>query len=318
MSRFLEKLKEAKASVNRLETTTLQLNITKKCNQACRHCHVESSPIRTEKMSREVLERILELLDQSSEVQTIDITGGAPELHSDFRWFVAELRKRNLQVIDRCNLTILFELGQEDTAEFLAAHQVQVVASLPCYSSKNVDYQRGKGVFGKSIDALKMLNKLGYGKPQSELELYLVYNPTGASLPPSQSKLEEDYRKKLYEDFGIEFTGLFTITNVPIKRFLFDLKRQNKLVEYMQLLIENFNLKAFEGVMCRSLVSIDHEGQIYDCDFNQMLELPVPGIKKNIWAIESFSALSGEKIFFDDHCFACTAGAGSSCTGATA
>jgi len=318
LNRFLEKLKEAKASVNRLETTTLQLNITKTCNQACRHCHVESSPIRTEKMSREVLNQILVLLDHSPEVQTVDITGGAPELHSDFRWFVAELRKRDLQVIDRCNLTILFEPGQEDTAEFLAAHQVQVVASLPCYSSKNVDYQRGKGVFGKSINALKKLNELGYGKPQSELELYLVYNHIGANLPPSQSKLEEDYRKKLFEDFEIQFTGLFTITNVPIKRFLFDLKRQNKYEEYMQLLIDNFNFKAFEGVMCRNLVSIDYQGRIYDCDFNQMLELSVPRANRTIWDIESFSVLSGEKILFNDHCFACTAGAGSSCTGATA
>lgn len=317
MSRFLEKLKETKASINRLETTTLQLNITKKCNQACRHCHVESSPIRTEKMGREVLNRILFLLDGSPEIKTIDITGGAPELHPDFRWFVSELRKKDLQVIDRCNLTVLFEPGQEDTAEFLAAHQVQVVASLPCYSSKNVDYQRGKGVFGKSIDALKRLNALGYGRPKSELELYLVYNPIGSKLPPSQSMLEEDYRKKLYEDFEIQFTSLFTITNVPIKRFLFDLNRQNKFEEYRQLLIDSFNLKAFEGVMCRSLVSIGYQGEIYDCDFNQMLELSVPGLKKTIWEIGSFSDFSGEQIRFDDHCFACTAGAGSSCTGVT-
>jgi len=317
LSRFLEKLKETKASINRLETTTLQLNITKKCNQACRHCHVESSPIRTEKMGREVLNRILFLLDGSPEIKTIDITGGAPELHPDFRWFVSELRKKDLQVIDRCNLTVLFEPGQEDTAEFLAAHQVQVVASLPCYSSKNVDYQRGKGVFGKSIDALKRLNALGYGRPKSELELYLVYNPIGSKLPPSQSMLEEDYRKKLYEDFEIQFTSLFTITNVPIKRFLFDLNRQNKFEEYRQLLIDSFNLKAFEGVMCRSLVSIGYQGEIYDCDFNQMLELSVPGLKKTIWEIGSFSDFSGEQIRFDDHCFACTAGAGSSCTGVT-
>jgi len=244
----------------------------------------------------------------------VDITGGAPELNENFRRLVSESRSMQKQVIDRCNLTVLFEPGLETLAEFLAANNVEITASLPCYTESNVDQQRGKGAFEKSIRSLRLLNAIGYGKAGSGLALNLVYNPLGASLPPPQEKLEADYKSHLRESFGIEFNRLFTITNMPIKRFADMLLREGKHDAYMGLLANHFNSATVEHVMCRDLVSIGWDGKIYDCDFNQMLDLETPG-RKNIWEIESFSELANSRIATDSHCFGCTAGAGSSCGG---
>jgi radical SAM/Cys-rich protein len=300
----------------RNRVTTVQVNLGKLCNQACHHCHVEAGPKRTEVMTLQSMERIIALLRTTGDIRTVDLTGGAPELNPHFRWFVRELRGLGLHVMDRCNLTVLLEQGQEDTAEFLAQQQVEITASLPCYSQKNVEQQRGKGVFDKSIAALRMLNQLGYGKPGSALTLNLVYNPGGPFLPPAQAKLEADYRRELGALFGIEFTGLFTITNMPIKRFLHELERDGKLEAYMHLLVTSFNPQAASGVMCRDLVSVGWDGELYDCDFNQMLELPLGGSRKTLWDIASFQDIEPQPIAFDSHCYGCTAGAGSSCGGA--
>ena len=315
---FADHVRQSGLALTRRRLTTLQVNIGKRCNQACRHCHVEASPLRTEAMSFRTIQRLLDLLADAPHVRTVDITGGAPELHPDFRHFVREIRGMGREVIDRCNLTVLFENGQQDTAEFLAEHGVQIVASLPCYSQGNVDKQRGGGVFNKSVQALQKLNALGYGMPGSPLTLNLVYNPLGAFLPPAQAGLQEDYKQRLREDFGIEFTALFTITNMPIKRFLADLMRQNRLSEYMALLVESFNPAAAAGVMCRDLISVGHDGTIYDCDFNQMLELPVPGEQRTIWDIAALADFDQGAIALGNHCYGCTAGAGSSCGGALA
>lgn len=293
----------------------LQINVGKLCNQACRHCHVEAGPKRTETMAKSTMDRVLNLLDRSSTIHTIDLTGGAPELNPHFRYLITELFRRNKTIIDRCNLTVLFEKGQEETAYFLKEYRVNVTASLPCYSKKNVDFQRGSGTFDKSIRTLLLLNKLGYGKPDSELKLDLVYNPAGAFLPPAQEKLELDYKKELCELFGIEFNRLLTITNMPIKRFLDQLIKEGKYEEYMTLLLNHFNPSTAEGIMCRSLVSIGWDGTLYDCDFNQMLELPIGNCQKTIWDLESFDEMNSLPITFGDHCYGCTAGAGSSCGG---
>ncbi|HLK09466.1 MAG TPA: arsenosugar biosynthesis radical SAM (seleno)protein ArsS, partial [Candidatus Angelobacter sp.] len=247
-------------------------------------------------------------------IHTVDITGGAPELNPNFRTLVSASRRMGKQVIDRCNLTVLFEPGHETLAEFLAANQVEITASLPCYTESNVDQQRGKGAFEKSIRALRLLNAIGYGRKTSGLTLNLVYNPLGASLPPPQQKLEDDYKVQLRDNFGIEFDRLFTITNMPIKRFAEFLVREGKHEAYMALLTNHFNPATVEGLMCRDLVSIGWDGRIYDCDFNQMLDLETPG-GKNIWEIDSFSELAQKPIATDGHCFGCTAGAGSSCGG---
>lgn len=302
-------------SLDRKTTEILQINVGKLCNLACHHCHVEASPKRTEIMNESTAKRIIELLKQTPSIHTVDLTGGAPELNANFKYLITESRKLGKKVIDRCNLTILFEKGQEETAQFLTDQKVEVVASLPCYSKNNVEKQRGNGVFDKSIEALKMLNSLGFGKQGTGLILNLVYNPGGAFLPPAQSKLEVDYKKELKEYFNIEFNNLFTITNMPIKRFLYDLERQNKLQDYMQLLITNFNPHSAENIMCRNLVSIAHDGELFDCDFNQMLELPLNYKKRNIWDIESFNDIDNSEIAFANHCYGCTAGAGSSCGG---
>ncbi|MEO8636691.1 MAG: arsenosugar biosynthesis radical SAM (seleno)protein ArsS [Gemmatimonadales bacterium] len=294
----------------------LQVNTGKLCNQACLHCHVEAGPKRTELMARRTIDRVLHLLADAPSVHTVDITGGAPELNPYFRAFVADLRGMGRTVIDRCNLTVLFEPGQEDTAEFLAEHEVQIVASLPCYTQGNVDRQRGGGVFDKSIQALQRLNRLGYGKPGTRLTLDLVYNPVGAYLPGDQAGLERDYKRELGAAFGISFDRLFTITNMPIKRFLHDLEREDKLEAYMQLLIDNFNPQAALGVMCRSLVSVGWDGTVYDCDFNQMLELGLGRTRRTIWDVGSLAEIQDIPIATGDHCYGCTAGAGSSCGGA--
>ena len=311
---FTAALEKNQLTLARTQTEILQVNIGRRCNQACHHCHVESSPIRTENMEAPTLDRILTLLRNSDSIHTVDITGGAPELNPYFRSFVTSLREMGKKVIDRCNLTILFEPGQEDTAQFLRDHQVHIVASLPCYSKENVEMQRGRGVFSKSVEALRTLNGLGYGLPGAGPELDLVYNPTGPFLPPSQAKLEIDYKRELRELFGIEFNRLFTITNMPIKRFLHDLERTGQLASYNELLASSFNAQAAEAVMCRNLVSVAWDGSLFDCDFNQMLELPLGAGKKTIWDVENFD-FAGEPIRFANHCFGCTAGAGSSCGG---
>lgn len=315
MKTFEAALREHNIELKRDAIKILQVNIGKRCNQACHHCHVESGPNRTENMELETVERLLELLECEPQIHTVDITGGAPELNPHFRYFVSEIRKMGKQVIDRCNLTILFEEGQEDTAEFLAENKVQIVASLPCYKEDNVDKQRGKGVFGKSIAALEKLNALGYGKKDSGLILNLVYNPVGEHLPPAQAKLEADYHAHLKDEFGIEFNHLFTITNMPIKRYAHALERDGKMKDYMQLLIDNFNPQAAKGVMCTELVSIGWDGQIYDCDFNQMLDIPLNWKSRNLWDVERLSNIEPE-IAVASHCFGCTAGSGSSCGGA--
>lgn len=315
---FAQSLRRHGLALPRAPLDTLQVNLTARCNLACTHCHVESGPKREEALDERGIDRLIELLPTAPALHTLDLTGGAPELHPQFRRLVSAGRAHGLKVIDRCNLTVLFEPGQEDTAEFLAAHAVAVVASLPCYSSANVDKQRGKGVFGQSIDALQRLNALGYGQDGSGLELDLVYNPAGASLPPPQAALEADYRRRLMDDFGIRFNRLFTLANMPIKRFAHSLARDGRHAQYMQLLIEHFNPRAAERVMCRSLVSVGWDGTLYDCDFNQMLALPAGGRRRTLWDIDRLDAIDQAAIVFRDHCYGCTAGAGSSCGGALA
>lgn len=316
--RFDETLRRSRTIIDRKPTSTLQINLGKRCNQACKHCHVEAGPKRTEMMTQATASRILALLADAPQIHTVDITGGAPELNPQFRMLVQEARKLGKTVIDRCNLTVFFEPGQEDTPEFLREHQVQVIASLPCYTQGNVDQQRGGGAFEKSIQALLRLNALGYGKKDTDLVLHLVYNPIGAYLPGNQASLEADYRRELRANFGIEFSHLFTITNMPIKRFLSDLEKAGKYEEYMDLLVESYNPAAASNVMCRSLLSIGWDGKIYDCDFNQMLDLPVAGEARTLWDLQSFSKVEQNPITFGDHCYGCTAGSGSSCGGALA
>jgi radical SAM/Cys-rich protein len=261
--------------LRRGETTTLQINVGKRCNQACHHCHVEAGPKRTEIMPFHVAKRVLEILANSPTVHTVDITGGAPELNPNFRFLVEESRRLGGHVIDRCNLTVLYEPGMEDLADFLAENEVEIVASLPCYTAANVDKQRGHGVFEKSIAALRDLNRLGYGLANSPLSLNLVYNPLGPSVPPPQERLEGDYKRELRSRFAIEFHRLYTLTNMPIKRFAAFLEQNGKSAEYMSLLVNHFNPETVSGLMCRSLVSVGWDGNLYDCDFNQMLEIPL-------------------------------------------
>ncbi len=316
MKSFKETLDLQKLKIDRTPVEILQVNIGRLCNQACHHCHVEAGPKRTENMEEPTVDRVIELLENSSTIHTVDLTGGAPELNPHFRKLVSAARKNGKKIIDRCNLTVLYEAGQEETAFFLKENEVQITASLPCYSKNNVEKQRGRGVFDKSIEALKLLNSLGYGKEGSSLTLDLVYNPTGPFLPPAQEKLQKDYKAELKELFDIEFNNLFTITNMPIKRFLHDLERAGKLNEYMELLANSFNRAAAMGIMCRNLVSVSWDGGLFDCDFNQMLELPLGANRPTLWDISSFDELKEKPITFANHCYACTAGAGSSCGGA--
>ena len=308
--------REGLEPLRRGAVTTLQLNIGITCNLACHHCHVESGPKRTEQMDRRGAERVLELLAENPQVELLDLTGGAPEMNEHFRFVAEGARELGRRVIDRCNLTILYEPGHEDTAEFLARHEVEIVASLPCYTRENVDAQRGRGVFGKSIDALRWLNALGYGLPQSPLRLDLVYNPLDASLPPEQKTLEERYRAELRELFGIEFHALLTLANMPIKRFAHALHREGQYAEYMSLLVNHFNPATLPHLMCRNLLSIGYDGRLYDCDFNQALDLPLPGPARSIWELDDLGQLEGRPIATASHCFGCTAGSGSSCGGA--
>ena len=301
--------------LRRATVTTLQVNVGKRCNQACHHCHVEAGPTRTEIMGEAVATRVLELLAASPDVAIVDLTGGAPELNPHFRRLVREAGRLGRHVIDRCNLTVLLEPGMEDLPEFLATHAVEVTASLPCYGPENVEKQRGRGVFDKSIAALRRLNALGYGRPDSALVLNLVYNPVGAFLPPPQAELEARYKDELLGAFGIEFHRLFTLTNMPIKRFAEFLARQGQEEAYASLLVNHFNPATVPGLMCRSLVSVGWDGSLYDCDFNQMLEMPLGAGVPTIWELDALDALARRPVATGSHCFGCTAGAGSSCGG---
>jgi len=304
--------------------STLQLNIGLRCNLACHHCHVESGPKRRERLDHRGILRILELLEHNPDITTLDITGGAPELHPDFRELVRGARALGKRVIDRCNLTILFEPGQEDTDRFLADQGVDIIASLPCYSLEKVDEQRGRGVFDGSIRALQRLNALGYGQPANssgddsggELRLDLIYNPVGAFLPPSQESLEAEFRDELGSRFGIVFNRLLTITNMPIKRFAHELYRDGQYEAYMALLVNHFNPDNVESLMCRSLISVGYDGTLYDCDFNQALEILPPGPRRTIFDIDDFGELENNRISTAEHCFGCTSASGSSCGGA--
>jgi radical SAM/Cys-rich protein len=313
---FAESLRVHGLNLDRVTLEILQINVGKRCNQACHHCHVDAGPKRNEMMNERTAARLIQLMQDSPSVHTVDITGGAPELNPNFRELVCAARALGKKVIDRCNLTVLFEPGQEDTAEFLAQHGVAIVASLPCYSKANVEKQRGLNVFEPSIAALQKLNALGYGHADSGLELDLVYNPVGAFLPPPQAALEVDYRRELSAHFGIVFNHLYTITNMPISRFLHALERDGQYDAYMQKLLDAFNPQAALGVMCRNLLSVSWDGDLYDCDFNQMLELPLGGRRRSIWDIARLADLEREPIAFAAHCYGCTAGAGSSCGGA--
>jgi len=295
----------------------LQVNLGYRCNQSCVHCHVNAGPTRTETMSREIVDEVLQYL-RSTRVPTLDITGGAPELHAQFRYLVTQARALDVHVMDRCNLTIVHEPGQEDLVEFLAAQQVEVVASLPCYLEDNVNRQRGAGVFQGSLTALRKLNAAGYAQPGTGLKLNLVYNPQGPSLPPSQAKLEEDYRRTLRDEHGIAFDRLYTLANMPIARFGSTLVSKGQFAGYMRLLKDNYHADNLAQVMCRSLLSVDFQGYVYDCDFNQMLGLPLKiGQKQRVKLRDvQHAELRGNPIQIADHCYGCTAGQGSSCGGA--
>jgi radical SAM/Cys-rich protein len=298
----------------------LQVNVGKLCNQTCAHCHVDAGPDRQEVMSRETAEQVIELL-RRHDIPTLDITGGAPELNPSFRYMVEQAHALGRHVTDRCNLTVLAIRSQADLAEFLARHKVEVVASLPSFRKSGTDRQRGDGVFDKSIEALRTLNRLGYGNGNgngSGLRLGLVHNPVGAFLPGSQNSLERDYKRELQSRFGVTFDSLYTITNMPISRFLEFLERSGNLERYMDLLVQAFNPRAADSVMCRSYISVGWDGQIYDCDFNQMLEMPVGyGAPRTLSELLESGDLS-RRIRTDRHCFGCTAGSGSSCAGAVA
>jgi radical SAM/Cys-rich protein len=302
-------------TLHRHNQEILQVNLGYRCNQTCVHCHVNAGPTRTEMMDSETLALIPQVLAARG-LHTLDLTGGAPELHERFRDLVNKARAQDCHVIDRCNLTILSEPGQEDLAEFLAEQQVEVVASLPCYSLDNVDRQRGKGVFDKSISALQKLNALGYGKPGNGLTLNLVYNPQGASLPPNQEALQADYQRELHKSFGIVFNQLFVITNMPIQRFGSMLISMGQFNDYMELLKTNFAAANLDTVMCRNLVSVDWQGYLYDCDFNQLLGLALPGQGRPHLRDLLNQDLNNHPIRVADHCYGCTAGQGSSCGGA--
>ena len=303
-------------AINRKKIDILQINLGYRCNQQCLHCHVNAGPNRSEEMSHEVLLQTLDFI-KNYQIKIVDLTGGAPEMHPEYTYLIEVLHNLDVKVIDRCNLTILNEPGYENLAEKLAENQVEIMASMPCYLEENVNKQRGNGVFESSIKALKKLNQLGYGKKDSPLILNLVYNPQGASLSPDQVKLEKDYKTFLVDQFGITFNQLFTITNVPVKRFGSTLISKNEFNSYMDLLQSAYQAENLEAVMCRYQLSIDWQGYIYDCDFNQMLDLPLKNRdeKLHIGSV-SLNDLHHRKITVAGHCYACTAGQGSSCGGA--
>jgi len=304
-------------AIQRDRLETLQVNLGYKCNQSCLHCHVNAGPGRTEMMGRDTIEQLLAFIDRST-VKTLDLTGGAPELNPHFRDFVSAARRRGLEVIDRCNLTVLFEPGQQGTARFLSDNKVKIVASLPCYIKDNVDRQRGNGSFDLSLAALRQLNTLGYGQAGSGLLLDLVYNPQGASLPPSQQALEQDYKQHLAQEYGIVFNHLLTLSNMPINRFGSTLVSRGEFASYMNLLKSAHQEDNTASVMCRSLISVNWQGYLYDCDFNQMLDMPLQIDHRPRLHISDLSSvnLMNQPIKVADHCYACTAGEGSSCGGA--
>jgi radical SAM/Cys-rich protein len=306
-------------AIGRRRLDTLQVNVGYKCNQTCVHCHVNAGPTRTEMMDRETLSEVIAFI-KASGVGTVDITGGAPELNPHFRALVLAARNLGAHVIDRCNLTVLEQPGQVDTAEFLAANGVEIVASLPCYLEENVDAQRGTGVFEGSIRSLRKLNALGYGRPDSGLALNLVYNPLGPSLPPPQESLEADYHRHLAGRFGVVFNRLYVLTNMPIQRFGSTLISQGRFEGYLELLKNAYQPQNLESVMCRTLLSVDWRGYVYDCDFNQMLGLPLAWRGKPRTHLRELigADLIGNPIVVKDHCYGCTAGQGSSCGGALA
>jgi len=305
--------------LTRKSTEVLQLNVGLFCNQACGHCHVESSPLRKETMSKEVAAQCLTLLNNTPSINTLDITGGAPEMQEQFRYIVSMARdlRPDLDIIDRCNLTVLQEPGQEDLVEFLVKHKVHIVASLPCYSAENVNKQRGSGVFDRSMSALLALNEAGYGKPDSALLMDLVYNPLGAFLPPEQKALEIKYKEELKKNFGIVFHSLFTMTNIPVKRFTDFLYKRDELKDYMDLLVRNFNPETVDNLMCGNTISVNFDGKVFDCDFNQQLGYTIGADDvheggKSVFDISSLDELACDPIKNDSHCFGCTAGMGSS------
>ncbi|MCU7819950.1 MAG: arsenosugar biosynthesis radical SAM protein ArsS [gamma proteobacterium symbiont of Lucinoma myriamae] len=302
-------------AINRKTINILQINLGYRCNQQCQHCHVNAGPNRSEEMSHDVLLQTLAFI-KKHKIKVVDLTGGAPEMHPDFLYLIKTLKKMNVKVIDRCNLTILNEAGYETIAQSLADNHVEVVASMPCYLAENVNKQRGNGVFDSSIKALKTLNQLGYGDKDSSLVLNLVYNPQGASLSPEQTKLEKDYKQFLADNFTIAFNQLFTITNVPVKRFGSMLISKNEFTPYMELLQSAYQSENLEGVMCRYQLSIDWQGYIYDCDFNQMLDLPLTNNGQRLHISHAaLDDLQDKEIIVAGHCFSCTAGKGSSCGG---
>ena len=303
--------------IQRDRVETLQVNLGYRCNQRCLHCHVNAGPTRTEMMSPSTIDLVIAVAEQMG-VKTLDLTGGAPELNPEFRRLVSAAKAYGIRVIDRCNLTILSEPGQNHLAEFLAENNVEVVASLPCYSADNVDSQRGEGVFERSILGLQRLNQLGYGMPDSKLTLNLVYNPQGATLPPGQRELELQYKRQLKQDFGVEFNQLFVLANMPIQRFGSTLHSKGEFKPYIDLLKQAHQPDNLESVMCRHQLSIDWQGYLYDCDFNQMLAMPAKtgGQERPHLRDLLIHAAAGEDIAIGDHCFGCTAGQGSSCGGA--
>jgi radical SAM/Cys-rich protein len=298
------------------EIEIFQINVGKLCNQVCAHCHVDAGPDRKEIMSREIAELCIRALAKTN-ISKVDITGGAPELNPNFRWLVEQARGLQRHVIDRCNLTVFFVKGQEDLARFLAQHEVEVICSLPYYQERETDKQRGGGVFQRSIEALKILNGLGYGDPDSNLTLNLMHNPVGAFLPAAQKGLEEDFKRNLGKKYGVRFNRLYCITNMPISRFLEFLLQSGNYEQYMEKLAQAFNPAAVEGLMCRNTISIGWDGKLYDCDFNQMLDLEVGNSAPHFIGDFDLSLLNGRRIVTGRHCYGCTAGAGSSCSGAT-
>src|SRR5207247_9331062 len=317
-NRFAQELADYSIALRRGRPEILKVNVGKLCNLTCVHCHVNAGPKRKEIMTRDTIDRIIDWLAKT-EIPTVDLTGGAPEMIPDFRNFVDRVKELQLarHVIDRCNLTILLERGYEGLGQFLAENKVEIIASMPCYSSKNVNEQRGEGVFEGSIAALQLLNSLGYGIA-SDLPLNLIYNPVGAFLPPSQTELEADYKRELKKHFGIVFNKLYTLTNLPIGRFASYLRRNNNLDEYMELLIQAFNPVTINGLMCRNTISVGWRGEVYDCDFNQQLGMQWNNPDMSglfLWDVDP-EKIENRQIMTGDHCFGCTAGAGSSCGGA--
>ena len=317
LPKFEEKFKETgeeRLSAAGLEI--LQVNIGRLCNQVCKHCHVDAGPDRTEIMTKETMQLCLDALSKSK-IQIVDITGGAPEMNPDFKWFISELSKLKMHIMVRSNLTILVSNGFNEYPRFLADNEVEIISSLPYYTASNTDRQRGEGVFDKSIQAIRVLNELGYGKENSGLIFNLVYNPIGAFLPPKQESLEKDYKRELWNRFGLVFNNLYTITNLPISRFLDYLIESENYLNYMNRLIQAFNPAAALNVMCRNTISVGWDGQLYDCDFNQMLKLPLSdNVPKHIIDFDP-NYLANRLIVTCQHCYGCTAGAGSSCGGST-